>query len=84
MTALSSRVRKISLGMSFFQSLKGSRRGSMPINKTVGFALAVIIGVVILSVVLQTMFGLMDFGACSGPFKGLFSTLADMTGADMC
>lgn len=46
--------------------------------------LAVSFGIIILAGFLPIMLGLEDFGWCSGPFKGLASVIADMTGQDMC
>lgn len=59
-------------------------KGSLPINKTMTLALGAIVTVVVLGILLSTMTDLEGIGACSPGVRPLASTMADMTGNDMC
>jgi hypothetical protein len=61
------------------------RKGtSLPINSVVAFLIAIIVGVVILVVILPLITAQQGTGACVGPYKGVASVLADMTGVNIC
>ena len=61
------------------------RKGlSFSIEEVVAFALAVFVGVIMISIILPLIMAQDQPTMCIGPFKGTASILADMTGVDLC
>ena len=61
------------------------RKGSnLPINATVGFVIAILAGVVFLGIVLPLLMNQEGASQCVGPYKGVASVIADMTGINIC
>jgi hypothetical protein len=61
-----------------------TRKGSLPINGVVSFAIVLFVAAIISSILFTQLYSLEGLGPCVGPFKGVASVLADMTGANMC